>query len=80
VKRPAKKHVNKGVLGAIGAAAIGILAGATAVFLSKEENRTKVKRAVDSGVKKGKVEIAKARKTAKKIGVKGKKVLKKLHR
>jgi len=47
-------------LGAIGAATIGIVAGAAAVFLSKSENREKVKKVVGSGVKRGKVEVAKA--------------------
>jgi len=78
VKRSAKKKgvkVNKGILGAIGAATLGIVAGATAVFLSKEENRDKVKKVVGTGVRKGKVELAKAQKEAKKLGVKGKKAL-----
>jgi hypothetical protein len=77
---PAKKKnkVNKSLLGAIGAATLGVIAGVTAVFLSKEENRDKVKRAVDSGVRKGKVGIAKAKKEVKKLGAKGKKALKKM--
>jgi len=79
VKRSAKKKsvkVNKGILGAIGAATLGIIAGAAAVFLSKEENRDKVKNAVGTGVRKGKAEIAKAQKEVKKLGVKGKKAIK----
>lgn len=57
-----KMKVSSGVLGAIGAAVIGLAAGAAAVFLSKEGNRKKVKNTVDSTVKKGKVELAKANK------------------
>jgi hypothetical protein len=61
MRRPAKKN-NKGLLGAVGAAVIGLAAGAAAVFLSKKENREKVKRTVGTAVKKGKVEVAKAKK------------------
>lgn len=78
VRRPAKKSVNKGLFGAIGAAALGIAAGAAAVFLSKSENREKVKSAVSSGVKRGKIEVAKAKKGVKKLTGKGKKAIKKL--
>jgi len=78
VRRPAKKKVNRGLLGAIGAATLGIAAGAAAVFLSKQENREKVKKAVSGGVRRGKVEVAKAKRTVKKLTVKGKKAIKKL--
>ncbi|KKT39367.1 MAG: hypothetical protein UW62_C0021G0003 [Candidatus Collierbacteria bacterium GW2011_GWB1_44_35] len=78
MRRPAKKKINRGILGAIGAATIGIVAGAAAVFLSKSENREKVKKVVGSGVKRGKVEVAKATRSVKKLSSKGKKVLKKL--
>ncbi|MEK7070822.1 MAG: hypothetical protein AAB966_03370 [Patescibacteria group bacterium] len=61
MKRPAKKN-NSGLLGAIGAAVVGVAAGATAVFLSKKENREKVQKTVGSAVRKGKVEVAKAKK------------------
>lgn len=76
VKRPAKRKikVNKGVLGAIGAATLGVLAGAAAMFLSKKENREMVKKNMDSTVKKGKAELAKAEK---KIAETKKKILKK---
>jgi hypothetical protein len=72
-KRPAKK-INNGIVGAVGAAVLGMVAGAAAIFLSKKENREMVKSTVDSTVKKGKVEIAKAQK---KITSTKKKVLKK---
>lgn len=58
---PARKKSNKNLLGAIGAAAIGVAAGAAAVFLSKKENREKVKSSVSSAVKKGKIQVAKAK-------------------
>lgn len=74
MRRPAKKKVNKGLLGAIGAATLGLAAGATAVFLSRKENREKVQKTVNTAVKKGKVEVAKAKKKA--MAVK-KKILKK---
>ncbi|KKT73669.1 MAG: hypothetical protein UW68_C0004G0026 [Candidatus Collierbacteria bacterium GW2011_GWB1_44_6] len=60
MKRPAKK-VNKGMLGAIGAAALGVAAGAAAVFLSKKENRETVKKTVGGAVRKGKIQVAKAK-------------------
>ncbi|HEX8932525.1 MAG TPA: hypothetical protein VF810_05180 [Patescibacteria group bacterium] len=63
VRRPAKKtKVNKGLLGAVGALVVGIAAGAAAIFLSDKENREMVKKTVDTTVKKGKVELAKAEK------------------
>jgi hypothetical protein len=62
MKRPAKKKkVNKGVLAAIGAAVLGVAAGAASVFLSKKENREAVEKTVKRTVRKGKVEIAKAK-------------------
>lgn len=61
MRRPAKKN-NKGLLGAVGAAVLGVAAGAAAVFLSKKENREKVQRSVSGAVKKGRVEIGKAKK------------------
>jgi len=73
MKRPAKK-INKSILGAVGAAVIGVAAGAAAVFLSKKENRDKVQRTVRSAVKRSKTEVAKAKKKA--IAVK-RKLLKK---
>ena len=51
-----------GLLGTIGAAVLGIAAGAAAMFLSEKENRDKVKSTVGTVVKKGKVEVAKAKK------------------
>lgn len=64
MKRPAKKmKVNKGLLGAVGAAVLGVAAGATAIFMSKKENREAVKRTVDKTVKRGKMEVAKVKKT-----------------
>lgn len=63
MKRPAKKNkVNKGLLGAIGAALVGVAAGAAAMFLSDKENRAKVSKTVNSAVKKGKTEVVKAKK------------------
>jgi hypothetical protein len=62
MKRPAKKKkVNKGVLAAIGATVLGIMAGAAAMFLSKKENRIAVKNTVSKTVKKGKIVVAKAK-------------------
>lgn len=62
MKRPAKKRkVNKGVLAAIGATVLGVLAGAAAMFLSKKENREAVEKTVKRTVRKGKVEVAKAK-------------------
>ena len=64
MKRPAKKRsVNKGVLAAIGAAVLGVGAGVAAMFFSKKENRDAVKSTVSKTVKKGKIEVAKAKKT-----------------
>lgn len=71
---PAKRKVNKNLLGALGAAAVGVAAGAAAVFLSKKENREKVKSSVNSAVKKGKVQVAKAKK---KVAATKKKLLRK---
>jgi hypothetical protein len=62
MKRPAKKKTNRGVLAAIGATVLGVVAGAAAMFLSKKENREAVKRTVNKTVKKGKVVVAKAKK------------------
>lgn len=63
MKRPAKKRkVNKGVLAAIGATVLGVAAGATAMFLSKKENMEAVKKTVKKTVRKGKIEVAKAKK------------------
>jgi hypothetical protein len=64
MKRPAKKRkVNKGILGAVGAAVVGVAAGAAAMFLSEKKNRMAVKRTVNSTVRKGKREVVKAEKT-----------------
>ncbi len=60
---PAKKKTNKGLLGAIGAATLGLAAGAAAVFLSRKENRDSVQRTVSGAVKKGKAEVAKVKKS-----------------
>lgn len=73
MKRPAKK--NKGLLGAVGAAALGVAAGAAAVFLSKKENREKVASSVRTAVSKGKMEAEKAKK---KVVAAKKKILKKV--
>lgn len=59
---PAKKKANYNLVSAIGAAVLGIFAGAAAMFLSEKENREKVKSTVGRAVKKGKVEVAKAKK------------------
>lgn len=63
-KRPAKKglKVNRNIVGAIGAAVLGAVAGATTIFLSKKENRDMVKKTIDTTVKKGSVEIERAKK------------------
>lgn len=63
MKRPAKKKVSNNILGAIGAGVLGILAGAAAMFMSEKENREKVQKTVSGAVKKGKVEVAKVKKT-----------------
>jgi len=41
---------------------IGVAAGAAAVFMSKKENREKVQKTVGVAIKKGKAEVAKAKK------------------
>lgn len=75
MKRPAKKRkVNKGVLAAIGATVLGVAAGATAMFLSKKENRDAVKKTVNTTVRKGKMTVAKAKR---KIVATKKKLIKK---
>lgn len=75
MKRPAKrKSVNKGVLAAIGATVLGVVAGAATMFLSKKENREVVKKTVNKTVRKGKAEVAKAKKT---IAATKKKLIKK---
>jgi hypothetical protein len=62
MKRPAKKRkVNKGVLAAIGATVLGVAAGVAAMFLSKKENRDRVEKTVKKTVRKGKVQLAKAK-------------------
>ncbi len=74
-KGPAKKmKVSTGVAGAIGAAVVGAMAGAAAIFLSKKENREMVKKNVNTAVKKSKDELAKA---GKKISATKKKLFKK---
>jgi len=45
----------------VGAAVLGVAAGATAVFMSKKENREKVQKTVGVAIKKGKAEVAKAK-------------------
>ncbi|NCP47066.1 hypothetical protein AUJ42_02215 [Candidatus Collierbacteria bacterium CG1_02_44_10] len=60
MRRPAKKN-NRGLLAAVGAAVLGVAAGATAVFMSKKENREKVQKTVGVAIKKGKAEVAKAK-------------------
>jgi len=75
MKRPAKKmKVSQGVLGAIGAAVIGVFAGAAAMFLSEKDNREKVSKTVGQAVKKGKTEV---KKVSKKVTDAKKKILKK---
>jgi len=75
MKRPAKrKNVNKGVLAAIGATVLGVAAGAATMFLSKKENREVVKKTVNKTVRKGKAEVAKAKRT---IAAAKKKLIKK---
>lgn len=62
MKRPARrKKVNKGVLAAIGGAVLGVAAGATALFLSKKENREVVVKKVKTTVRKGKAQVAKVK-------------------
>lgn len=73
MRRPAKKN-NNGLLGAIGAAVLGLAAGAAAMFLSEKENRNKVQKTVKTAVRKGRVEVAKAKKA---VVVTKKKLLKK---
>lgn len=73
MKRPAKKKVNKGVLAAIGVTVLGVAAGAAAMFFSKKENREAVKRTVSKTVRKGKIQVAKAKR---KIAATKKKIFK----
>lgn len=56
------KKKNKNVLALIGAGVIGILAGVAGMFLSEEKNRDKVSSTVKTVVKKGRVEVIKAKK------------------
>lgn len=74
MKRPAKNKINRSLLGAIGAAMLGLAAGAAAVFFAKKENRDQVKRTVDNTVKRTKMEVVKAKK---KVLAAKKKILKK---
>lgn len=75
MKRPArKKKVNKGVLAAVGAAVLGVGAGVATMFLSKKENREAVGKTVSKVVRKGKAEVAKAKRT---IAATKKKLIKK---
>ena len=75
MKKSAKKgKVNKGILGAVGAAVVGVAAGAAAMFLSEKEHRQTVSKAVNKTVNKGKVEVKKAEK---KILAEKKKLVKK---
>lgn len=75
MRKPAKKtKVNNSVLGAVGAAIMGVLAGAAAMFLSEKENREQVERTVKTVVKRGKVEVAKAKR---KVSSSKKKVVRK---
>jgi hypothetical protein len=63
MKRSAKRRkVNKSILGAAGAVAVGVAAGAAAMFFSKKENRDAVKKTVSNTVKKGSAEVQKAKK------------------
>lgn len=68
------KNKKLGVLATIGAAVVGVGAGAAAMFLSKKENRNQVKRTVSKTVRMGKAEIAKAKR---KVVASKKKVIKK---
>jgi hypothetical protein len=61
---PAKKvKVSSSILGAVGAAVVGVFAGAAAMFLSDKDNREKVEKTVKTAVKKGKTQVSKAKKT-----------------
>lgn len=60
MKRPAKKS---GVLKTIEAVVFGVLAGAAAMFLSEKKNRSTVKNTVNKTMRKGRVEVAKAKRT-----------------
>lgn len=55
-----RKNKGLGVVEAVGALVTGALAGAAAVFFSKEENRTMVKKEVGKVVVKGKKTLKKA--------------------
>lgn len=65
-KRPAKIKVNQSLLGAAAGVVVGVIAGVGAMFLSKEENRQKVKKVAGDAVKKGKVGLAKVEREVKK--------------
>ena len=63
MKRSIKKRkINKGVIAAVGATVLGVAAGVGAMFLSKKENREAVKKTVNKTVRKGKAEVARAKK------------------
>ncbi len=64
MKRPARRSkVNKGIVAAIGAALLGVAAGAATMFFSKKENREAVEKSVKKTVKMGKAEVVRAKKT-----------------
>jgi|GEM_PF-1528640 len=64
MKSPArKKKIKRGVLAAIGATVIGVAVGVVAIFLSKKENRTAVRKTVNKTVRKGKAQVAKVKRT-----------------
>lgn len=58
-----RKNKGLGVVEAVGALVTGALAGAAAVFFSKEENRKMVQKEVGRAVAKGKRTIKKAEKS-----------------
>lgn len=58
---PAKKN-NLNLFAAVGAAVLGVAAGVAGMFLSKKENRERVATEVKKVVRKGKVQVAKAKK------------------
>ena len=58
---PAKKN-NVNIFAAVGAAVLGVAAGVAGMFFSKKENRNMVASEVKKVVKKGKVQVAKAKK------------------
>lgn len=63
---PAKRN-NLNVFAAVGAAVLGVAAGVAGMFFSKKENRNMVASQAKKAVRKGKAEVAKAKRKIAKV-------------